>query len=402
MIESARFGSQVPTLSAALSRSSGHRGSALIQSFPLPPLPEAALVDYAAEVRRAFRSAAGPAPLHTCTLRVADQTIAISSPRVQLLEAMARAVAHRAIPDGAPDLTIYLWDGPPPGADAPVSPLAWYARHNPSYDLAALQRAAVAAHGEPEAFNTARWRTALQLGPNRLQFLDLFTGEGYYWISDARVLPYYEEGSPFLKLFASWFAARGGTVLHAGAVGGPAGGVLLVGEGGRGKSTTALACANAGFGYAGDDYCLVTTSPEQVHSLYNTAKLKGPDDLRRFPHLAPFVRNAERVGEEKALLFLANHDGVELLSQFPPRALLAPTVTGAPGARLRPLSLQQALRAVAPSTTRQLPGSADRALAAIAHLVRRLPAFALEVGPDLDAIPPLVRELLAELPAAPA
>ena len=44
-------------------------------------------------------------------------------------------------------------------------------------------------------------------------------------------------------------------------------------------------------------------------------------------------------------------------------------------------------RALAPSTLFQLPGARQGSLGTIAAILRRVPVFGLEVGPDLDAIP---------------
>ena len=73
--------------------------------------------------------------------------------------------------------------------------------------------------------------------------------------------------------------------MHAGAIGTDGGAVLVVGRGGRGKSTTTLAGLGAGLKYVGDDYVAVETKDRPlVHSIYNAGKLE-PHHLERFPVL---------------------------------------------------------------------------------------------------------------------
>ena len=129
-----------------------------------------------------------------------------------------------------------------------------------------------------------RIHTAYHLGPNIFSIIDLKENLALYWVKDAQALPYYEIGSP-LRTILHWWADQGAyQFVHGGAVGLPTGGVLLAGKGGTGKSTTALACLEAGLLYASDDYCLIRTDTEPfVYSIYNTAKLRGDLDLERFP-----------------------------------------------------------------------------------------------------------------------
>src|SRR5262249_49065941 len=80
-------------------------------------------------------------------------------------------------------------------------------------------------------------------------------------------------GAPALS---AWLAGRGLQVLHAAAVAFAGRGVLLVGPGGAGKTTAALACALAGGDFLGDDLCAVEAGGiPRVHSLFGTVKLNA-------------------------------------------------------------------------------------------------------------------------------
>jgi hypothetical protein len=170
---------------------------------------------------------------------------------------------------------------------------------------------------EIKHYNSDRIRTSFHIGPNILSLLDTKQNLGVYWLEDVCQIPYWEHGSPLQTILNWWTSNHHRQYVHAGAVGTSTGGVLLAGKGGSGKSTKALSCINSELTYASDDYCLVASEPTPyVYSLYNTAKLKGAADLQRFPHLAPLISNAERLNEEKAIIFCRNITQKKLYRAF--------------------------------------------------------------------------------------
>ncbi len=148
-------------------------------------------------------------------------------------------------------------------------------------------------------------------------------------------LPWWERAAP-LRIALYW--ALGGAdrhLLHAGAVGDERGGVLLAGSARSGKTTVALAAADAGLGYLGDDHVLLDTAggARRAHSIYKTAS----------------VRVATDTGE-KALLDMAGR----VRESLPVRAIVVPRVQGGT-TRVRRVSGADALRALAPTTVLQTP-----------------------------------------------
>ena len=85
-------------------------------------------------------------------------------------------------------------------------------------------------------------------------------GRGRFWVNDAGALPIWEPSAPFRNLLHWSLADTGLAFAHAAVVGTPAGGVLLAGRGGAGKSTTAMVCVDAGWCYVADDYCVLDAS----------------------------------------------------------------------------------------------------------------------------------------------
>jgi hypothetical protein len=292
---------------------------------------------------------------------------------------MLPALAHleRAAGD-ATDLDIRLWDSASTGVPGPDLP--WEAED-------------VRARGDIHGHEGIRVRMLCDAVSGAITALDREDGTLVYWVSDARVVPWYESGAPLRAALHAWAAGPGRHFVHAGAVGSGGAGVLLAGLSGAGKSSAALACLEAGLEYAGDDYVLLTTDgPPRAHSLYSTAKL-DPDALARLPGLAPAVSDFRRGEEEKAVLQLHRHRPDQLRASLPVSAIVLPSIGDAERPTLRRASAAEALRALAPSTILQLPGAGRQAMDAMAGLVRRVPAYALELGTDLDPVPGLIAEV---------
>lgn len=277
------------------------------------------------------------------------------------------------------DLTICLWDSGSTGAVLPPPPWSLDA-----YDV----------RGEIRGYKNGHIRAAFHLGGNALCLFDTERNLAFYCMHDASQNPFYQQSSPLLTILSWWARTRGYQYLHAGAIGTSTGGVLLVGRGGSGKSTAALACINSDLMYAGDDYCLLATDPlPYVYSLYNSCKLEASHILK-FPHLMPAISHIENLGVEKAIVFLQQHYPTKIAAGFPVRAVLTPRITGRPGTCLAPSSASAALRALAPSTLFQLSGTGSSEFETIADFVKRVPCYALELGTDLDKLPQVISDLL--------
>jgi hypothetical protein len=282
-------------------------------------------------------------------------------------------------PTVSPALTVCLWDRASTGAALPRPPWSLDA-----YDV----------RGDIRGYKNGHIRAAFYLGVNVLCLFDTQRDLAFYCTLDASQDPFYQHSSPLLTILSWWARTRGYQYLHAGAVGTSTGGVLLVGKGGSGKSTAALACINSNLMYAGDDYCLLATDPSfHVYSLYNSGKLEA-SQMQKFPHLMPAISNIENLGVEKAIVFLQQSYTTKLATGFPVRAVLTPRITGRPETRLVPLSPSAALRALAPSTLFQLSGTGRSEFETMADFVKRVPCYALETGTDLERIPQVISDLL--------
>lgn len=300
-----------------------------------------------------------------------------------LIPYMTPALGHLAIePVSDPDLTVCLWDSSSTNTIMPPPP--WRRnQHHPK-------------RGEIIGFNSDRIHTSFQWGAFALSLLDRDRNLGIYWVETPAQLPYWETGSPLRTIFNVWMGKQGIQLVHAGAVGIPSSGVLLVGKGGSGKSTTALSCLNSDLFYASDDYSLVTAEPNPtVFSIYSTGK-KNADDVERLPFLARAISNSDRLDSEKALYFINEHFPEKIISSFPIRAILMPRITGKPETTLTPTSFSAALLALAPSTVIQLPGAGKEACQIMMQVASKVNCYYLELGTEVAQIPQVIFNLISQ------
>lgn len=324
-----------------------------------------------AGLRDSFDKTSGGRP-HEELLSVAGRTISFRT----TVSTRRTVDSLRHLPSGSgmsPDLTVMVWDsgGVPPPAD--LGP--------------GLQR------GELPGFSSGRHLVVYDMGSSTLSALDRDNSMAYVWTKDARELPAYELATPFKSVLHWWASERQMQLVHAAAVGRPSGGVLLVGRGGSGKSTTAIACLLAGMSYAGDDYCLAGSSGlPQVWSLYETGKL---DDLSLSGMPAAKDHVVLRDGPNgKSVLSLRRAFPGQMVDGFPLRAIVVPTVSQGSPCSLAPMSKAKALLAIAPSTIFQLPTAGKDAFRMMVHLTSSLPCYSLTVG-DPAGAPPLLDRLSA-------
>lgn len=250
-------------------------------------------------------------------------------------------------------------------------------------------------------------------------FLDAGRGRAAHWFVDAARIPMWTAASPLRIVLCRWLATRGRAPMHAATVGTAAGGVLIVGKGGSGKSTATLASVGAPAGggarlsTAGDDFVAVDldASPPRAHALYVTAKLER-GHAARFPALAPLVvRDGGRLDDptQKAVALLDAPRGPGLLAEMPIAAIAVPRLAlGAEESRIEPATRAEALLALAPSTVLHVTATDASLLARCRALVARVPCVRLLLGRDVSRIPEAIAALLERLarerggPAAPA
>lgn len=346
-----------------------------------PALPPSGLQAFCDRYHTAYQAAQARTGAITHNYRIAGYTVRLIFAGSALVSLLTPALAHLAVADsGAPDFTLYLWDGASTGS-APPQP--WPA-------------AAVGLRGEVPTYSNEQILTAIQTDVNAVSVFDRSHGRGFYWIDSPCSLRAYERAAPLKVLLHWWLRDLGLPMIHAGAVGTDAGAVLLVGKSGAGKSTTTLACLEAGLHYLADDRCLLALEPTpQVYCIYNSAKLHLTQ-MERFPQLTPAVHNWHETTYDKALVHVHDVAPQQLALHLPIRALLLAKVAGSSQTTLAPVARPHLLRDFVTSSLVYQPGAAHDEVHRMTALVRQLPCYQINLGSDLAGIPPVITQVLQQ------
>lgn len=318
--------------------------------------------------------------------QIGGKSLRLRFVNAQMATLLTPALAHLALPSApgpssSPALTVYLWDSASTGIPLPALP--------PTLHEASQREQLWGVHA-----HTATQHLFFQPAHRVLSLFDQTRNVAVFWTEDAKQLPIYEGGAPLLLIWHWWLGQQKYQVVHGAAVGTEQGAAFLVGKSGSGKSTTALRCLNDGLLYLGDDYCLLSVNAQPVvYSLYCSGKIHRAE-LERFPRLQQALTTAPYAYADKQLYFFHERFSAQIVRQLPMRAVLIPTISGEPNTQLKPASPAEALVAVAPSTTFQLPGAHTQTIRQLSQVLRQVPCYWLVLGTELARIPPVIEKLL--------
>ncbi|HWE46910.1 MAG TPA: glycosyltransferase [Caulobacteraceae bacterium] len=335
---------------------------------------------FAATLERA-REAEARTGVRERFIAVADATVRLVFAGEALERVLFAALAHLEVEAAAPDATIHVWDSETSGIEAPPAPCG---------------RDCYTDRGDIWGMTSRRFRSAFHWAEFSLNLLDAASGEAVFWVRTPKTLPYWTRASPFRTLLHWLMEARGKQLLHAAAVSTKDGAVLIAGRGGVGKSSTALACLEAGFGYLGDDYVVVGLDPEPtVFSLYNTAKL---DQAERFPKLAAMIAETPGTGE-KTVLRLHPDRADQIVLRAAIKTILTPRFGDGGPTRFEPVDTATLSRAAAFTTLAQLPHAGLATHDFIGRMIGAVPSRSIVLSRDGEEIARSIAGLLADPPS---
>jgi len=125
--------------------------------------------------------------------------------------------------------------------------------------------------------------------------------------------------------------------------------------------------------------------------VFAAAKLDA-GSLSLLPDLAAQTEEGEE-GSPKRLLYPDRAAPEQTVAQLRIRAVVVPRVASVTGHPER-IPIATAARALAASTLYQMAGTRPETFRAIGQALRGLPAFSLEVGPDVERVPDRLEECL--------
>jgi hypothetical protein len=364
-----------------------------MQAFDAPPASEAeqrAFFDAMMHCTGLALAAAAPV---TQTIDLAGISIRLIFAGPTLRDALYPALTHLQAPCDAPaQVTLHIWDSASTRIDVPPPPC----EQNQFTD-----------RGDIWGFESTRILTAFHWVECSVALLDTDSLTGIFWMDDVAALPYWSKASP-LRTLLHWITRHFGLhLLHAAVVGTEAGGMILTGKGGIGKSTTALLCLEAGMQYIGDDYVVVALAPEpRAYPLYGTAKL-DPAQAERFPRLSAVqvlpeaANNPSISGPAKTVFKLFPGWASQMPKSMPLVAIAMPQISAQAGTDFAPIDSMTLLRSASFTTLSHLPRAGSASHEFIAELCQKLPRFILRLGYDFHEIAGVIRDFIAHPPAAP-
>ena len=232
-----------------------------------------------------------------------------------------------------------------------------------------------------------------------LQVFDRQERQGLVWLADGKA-PSWELSRPAAALLNQVALAGPSTLVHGAAVSRDGRTLLLVAPGRSGKTSAALACAIAGWDYAGDDYVMVDSLSGEVLPLFASARLR--EDMAG--SFAELLRTTQRTvsvdgGESRHELDLARVLEPARLRGGNMAALLVPRRRGAACVEFTPARPTDAFHALFAATVQGARGALTGLAPKLAALVARAPVYFVDTGPDPAAIPEAFEAFLAALEA---
>lgn len=246
-----------------------------------------------------------------------------------------------------------------------------------------------------EGDHSSLWRShdetgSLVIGTDRDVLMGQdFARKRFYW---AQPEPEREEQLAcrhiMVNAFAFWAKHSDKLLLHAAAVGWQGEGVLVVGRGGRGKSTFAVSCLTEGLDFVSDDYTLLTASGElEALPLYSCVGLRQ-DMWAKLPQL----------GQPSAMVLgkpLFEIPGSRYCQRMKIRAIIMPRAEGDREPSIAPVSGNNAMAQLISSTVTQLESRHDTALIRkMAMRLGGLPVYEMRMSTDLQKNPAFLRSFI--------
>ncbi|MEZ5831266.1 MAG: hypothetical protein R3D05_08790 [Dongiaceae bacterium] len=226
---------------------------------------------------------------------------------------------------------------------------------------------------------------------------DLAAGVGLQLARSLSDRPVWFGGSP-LRHHIHWLLrARGWRIAHAGSLGRDGRGILLLGHGGAGKSSTTIAGLAAGLQTVGDDYmALRGTGPAVALPLFRIVK-QDRAGLERIAGLAERLAHLppnwmKKIEFDPSTIFPGC-----LADKLQIDAIVVPRLAHAPIPRFAPASPGEAMRALMRTNLYQYRGEPDDGMEYYAGLLRALPVYQLDLSDKAPDNGTALAEFIASL-----
>ena len=321
--------------------------------------------------------------VHRLDLRIAGHALRVRTVGDEWADIIATAMGHLTTDAASlPEITIDVWDVQATG-------------------VSVSQRPMPDGSAPPILMKTSD--DGVFIGEERLHgatWLDRSANRIVGFVDSASRLNLDERARPFHKMLSAWLEDRGVQFIHSGLVRHRERGILFVGNGGAGKSTSSISCLRGGLEYLGDDFIGLGVNGNRFvgYGLYASCLL-NTDHLRRFPDLGRLAHLPNYAYEDKCVLYLTEAFPGCLQTSSSIDAIALPRVVDSELTTFRRATRAETLRAIAPTSVMQLPRPNRAAFERLVELVQAVPSYWLELGRRVDLIPDAVRTLADRLEA---
>lgn len=282
-----------------------------------------------------------------------------------------------------PFYAISIWDSDSTGVNFPQSPCT----------MDAIQ-----IRGELAGFLSDRFESAYFSHARMLSFVDHGKKHGVVCFVNPNEIPAFELSCPLRGIF-SWILRRNNVVMvHAASVGTPNGSLLIGGNSGAGKSSTALRGLIGGLTYFGDDICAISINANlpKTHGIYCSGKVHS-SDLDLFPalHASNYGHFEEEYDKE---IFFFNKDFSSQLQKIGNlKAVIVPHQNPAIEIGFEPLSRANALSIICSSSKLLLPDAGNEIFRVLSSILHQVPCFRFNLGNDPSKIVNSIENFLIQL-----
>lgn len=184
--------------------------------------------------------------------------------------------------------------------------------------------------------------------------------------------------------------------LHAAGLSIDGQGLLIAGASGSGKSTLTVALLRAGFGFLGDDMIFLSRGREGLRALAFPDEIDLTDETARlFPELHYLLRLPKNHGWRKRQVRAEEVYQVKTVWECKPAVVVFPRIANAEKSVLKPIERDEALLELVPNVLLTEARSSQAHLDVLGQLVKESECYRLEAGRDFDALPILLRDLVA-------
>ena len=318
-------------------------------------------------------------------ISLAGLTIQLKFAGNVLLPFVLPAISHLLIDSRStnPDYLIEIWDSASTFSDFPVAPC--------SVDNIEFR-------GEIKGLQSKRFESAYFTHARMLSLLDHESKKGIVCLVDSSDVPAFELACPLRGIF-SWILRRNNVVmLHAAAIGTDDGNILIGGNSGAGKSSTALRCLVGGLNYLGDDICAISIDDEvpMVHSVYSSGKTLS-SDLSKFPELLQSLHAHYDEDYEKEIFFFNKSFPNNLKSAGQLNAVVIPYQNALLPIGFQPLSYAKALSVITTSTKSLLPDARNEMFHMLSLVLHHVPCYQFNLGGDPRKIASTLADFIKQL-----